>query len=77
MILTKYSNEELEKFLKENNICFYLYDKRLYLYLDENIPIHNMLTLCAIVNYYYKDIKFSTPFTYGNPFLLIQWSGIR
>lgn len=69
--------KELEKFLNEYKFDYYLYEKFLQIFTDKEIPSHILITLINILTYNFKEVKFSVPFTYGNPYLLISWKGLK
>jgi hypothetical protein len=71
--------EELEKFLKENKIDYYIGDNNLKIFADEDnkIPIFKMSTLLDILNYGFNYVSLSTPFTLYSPYLLIEWRCLK
>lgn len=72
-----YLMEELKIFLKEHKIDNYLFDTKIQIFIEPALPSHIFITLINILTYNFKDVKFSVPFTYGNPYLLITWNGIK
>lgn len=66
--------EEIEKFLKENNICcYYIYENKLQLFIDTDINSKNIIYLFEIINFSFEKVTVSVPFTYGNPYMLVKW----